>query len=85
MSREGLWEMHRIGFRNLVLKIMGWWAFDVFTQMAAFLPTDDLAGQAILRNIGLYTFMIPVGLGFATNYLVGKYMGANNVAVAKKA
>jgi hypothetical protein len=41
---------------------MGWWAFDIFTQLAAFCTIDELSAQTILRNIGLFTFMIPVGL-----------------------
>jgi len=59
----------------MTLKVMGWWAFEVFTQMAAFLPKVDLAGQTILRNIGLYTFMIPVGISMGANTLVGNRMG----------
>jgi Na+-driven multidrug efflux pump len=63
---------------------MGWWAFDVFTQLAAFLTIADLAGQTILRNIGLFTYMIPVGLSFSANILVGNYIGKNKVVLAKK-
>ena len=54
---------------------MGWWAFDVFTQIAAFSSKENLAAQAIMRNIGLYTFMIPNGLSSSANYFVGSYSG----------
>ena len=43
-SWEGLWEMHTLGVQNTLLKVMGWWAFEVLTQMAAFLKTTELAG-----------------------------------------
>ena len=66
LSDENSWkdlgEMAVLGGNSVLLKVMGWWAFDVFTQMAAFLDETELAGQTILRNIGLFTYMIPVGL-----------------------
>lgn len=83
-SWKDLGPMFKIGFDCFLLKVMGWWAFDVFTQMAAFLEEDAVAAQTILRNIGLFTFMIPVGLSTAMNFFVGKYMGKNNVPMAKK-
>jgi len=54
---------------------MGWWAFDVFTLLASQLSETDIAAQTILRNVGLFTYMIPVGLAQSTNFLVGKYIG----------
>mmetsp|Transcript_4761 Transcript_4761/g.8148 ORF Transcript_4761/g.8148 Transcript_4761/m.8148 type:complete len:185 (+) Transcript_4761:994-1548(+) len=65
---------------------MGWWAFDVFTQLAAQPPStsSDTAAQTILRNIGLYTYMIPVGLASASNFFTGKYIGRGQVENAKK-
>lgn len=38
-SWEDLGEIYRHGFNTLLLRTMGWWAFDVFTQLAATLPT----------------------------------------------
>ena len=67
-----------------MLKVMGWWAFDVFTQLASLLGERDAAGQTILRNIGLYTYMIPVGLSTSVNFLTGRYIGRNQVNLAKK-
>ena len=64
---------------------MGWWAFDVFTLMVAFMDDSNLtSAQTIMRNIGLYTFMIPVGFAQANNFLVGKYIGKNRIDLAKK-
>ena len=37
-----------------------------------------------MRNIGLFTYMIPVGLAVSINYFTGKYIGANQVHLAKK-
>lgn len=85
-SRAGLSEMHQLGVQNTTLKVMGWWAFEVLTLMAAGLnSTPALAGQTILRNIGLYTFMIPVGLSQAANYLIGKQIGRKRADLAAKA
>ena len=63
---------------------MGWWAFDVFTILAAELTETDVAAQTILRNIGLFTYMIPVGLMSSTTYLVGRYIGMNRDDLAIK-
>lgn len=58
-----------------MVRVMGVWAFDVFTQIAAFSGETNTAAQAILRNIGLYTFMIPLGLSTSVNFFVGNYIG----------
>lgn len=64
---------------------MGWWAFDVFTQMAAYSDSTTItAAQTILRNIGLFTYMIPVGFMQSATFLIGKYLGKNRVDLAKK-
>lgn len=76
--------MYRHGFNTLLLWVMGWWAFDVFTQLASTLPTNYLGGQAILRNIGLYTFMIPAGLSMSSGILVGRQIGKNRVDMATR-
>ena len=85
-SFKELGYIAKVGWESFRLKVMGWWAFDVFTQLSALPPnTDaDLAAQTILRNIGLYTYMIPVGLASASNFFTGKYIGANMVEQARK-
>ena len=77
-------ETLALGGNSILLKVMGWWAFDVFTQLASFLTETDLAGQTILRNIGLFTFMIPVGLSSAINFFTGKYIGRNKIVLARR-
>ncbi len=65
------------------LGIWSWWAFDIFTLIASYMSIEDLAAQTILRNIGLLTFMIPVGIAISSMILVGNMIGAKNVAGAK--
>jgi len=67
-----------------MLKVMGWWAFDVFTQLASLTTETDLAGQTIMRNIGLFTYMIPVGLSYSINFLTGKYIGKRRADLAHR-
>ena len=83
-SWKGLKEIIIVGWNSFLVKVMGWWAFDVFTQLASLLTETDVAAQTILRNIGLFTYMIPVGLMISTNYLVGRYIGMNRVDLANK-
>lgn len=67
-----------------MLNVMGWWAFDVFTLMASQLTDTDIAAQTILRNIGLFTFMIPVGFKTSTTFFTGRYIGRNKIDMAKR-
>ena len=83
-DKEGFRELNHQGWSSFLLKVMGWWAFDVFTLLAGQLTTSDTAAQTIMRNVGLYTFMIPVGFSTASNFLVGKYIGKNRVDLAKQ-
>ncbi len=54
---------------------MSWWAFDIFTLISSTMKRTDTAAQTILRSIGLFTFMIPIGLSSASNFLAGQYIG----------
>jgi len=83
-SWKDLGVMCKLGFDSVLLKVMAWWAFDVFTQLASFLSVSELGGQTILRNIGLFTYMIPVGLSTSANALTGRYIGKDVVFLAKK-
>lgn len=83
-SWKDLKEIFQQGFDSLMLRVMAWWAFDVFTQLAATQDVSTLGGQTILRNIGLFTYMIPVGLSVSANILTGKYIGKGKVNLAQK-
>ena len=77
-------EIYKVGFQSIMLKVMGWWAFDVFTLLASQLDQKSIAAQTILRNIGLFTYMIPVGLSTSINFFTGKYIGKNRVDLAQQ-
>lgn len=42
-SFKGKREIMIQGYNSFVVKVMGWWAFDVFTQLAAMLTETDTA------------------------------------------
>jgi len=81
-SFKDMGETFKLGFQSIMLKVMGWWAFDVFTLLASQLDQKSIAAQTILRNIGLFTYMIPVGLSSSMNFYTGKYIGKNRVDLA---
>lgn len=68
-----------LGISAASLGVWSWWAFDIFTLIASYMSIEDLAAQTVLRNIGLLTFMIPVGLSTAAVILVGNMIGAKNI------
>jgi Na+-driven multidrug efflux pump len=84
-SWKDLIQVHRVGFNTMSIKVMSWWAFDIFTYFAASLRVEQLAAQAILKNIGLLSFMIPVGLTGASTFIIGYYVGKGKADIAKKA
>lgn len=61
-SFKGLPEMMRVGYYSLINRVFAWWSFDVYTQLAAMLTDTDIAAQTILRIIGVFTFMVPIGI-----------------------
>lgn len=83
-SKTDLYYTYKVGFNSFLHKCMGWWAFDVFTQLASTLGQSKFtAGQTILRNIGLFTYMIPVGLSAASAYIIGNLVGRKDVQNAR--
>ena len=60
---------------SLLMGVWGWWAFDFFTLIASYLSSSVISAQTIMRSLGLLTFMLPVGLGRATSYYVGVFIG----------
>ncbi|CDW84612.1 na+-driven multidrug efflux pump [Stylonychia lemnae] len=81
--KNDLWPQFVLSLQCASLGIWSWWAFDIFTLIASYMSVDDLAAQTVLRNIGLLTYMIPVGLSISSVILVGNMIGANNPNGAK--
>ena len=81
--RTDLWPQFVLSLQCASLGIWSWWAFDIFTLIASYMTIDDLAAQTVLRNIGLLTYMIPVGLAISSTVFVGNFIGANNLPAAK--
>ena len=57
------------------MSIWGWWAFEIITLIASYLSEEIIAGQTIMRSLGLLTYMIPVGFSIATSIKVGHFIG----------
>ena len=43
-----------------------------------------MAAQSVLRIIGLFTYMVPMGIQSSANFLIGKFIGKNRVDLAKR-
>lgn len=54
--------MIQVGYFSFINRVFAWWSFDVYTQLAAMLTDTDIAAQTILRIIGVFTFMVPIGI-----------------------
>ena len=69
-------------FKSVAMSVWSFWAFEVFTIMASYLGVNDVAGQVILRSLGLITFMIPVGIMFGSSIIIGNSLGEGRPKVA---
>mmetsp|Transcript_21674 Transcript_21674/g.41385 ORF Transcript_21674/g.41385 Transcript_21674/m.41385 type:complete len:514 (+) Transcript_21674:385-1926(+) len=70
-----------------VLLLSEWWASEINVFVAGYLPESDLevATMAIYQTTVGLAFMIPVGIGMATNVRVSNNVGARYLAVAQRA
>eukprot|EP00347_Sterkiella_histriomuscorum_P022093 403331703 len=80
---RNLWTQFKFSVKCAFLGVWSWWAFDIFTLISSYMTIDDLAAQTVLRNIGLLTYMIPVGIAQAASIMVGNNIGAKNVKAGK--
>ena len=77
-SREtvsNLWPLLKIDLQVVAMGVWGWWAFDIFTLMATYLGPDQVGAQTIMRSIGLWSFMMPVGFAFACGIYFNNNLG----------
>ena len=61
----------RLGCFSLLMGVWGWWAFDIFTLIGSYLSVEIISGQTVMRSIGVFTFMVPIGFSAACSILVG--------------
>ena len=64
---------------TLLMGIWSWWAFDIFTLITSYLSVEVISAQTIMRSLGLFTFMIPVGFKIACQFLIGSNIGKGDI------
>ena len=72
-----------LGFQSMGMSVWGYWALDIFTLMASYLSVEAIAAQTIMRSLGLYTYMLPVGLATTASTLIGNAIGAEEKLLIK--
>lgn len=83
-SVSNIHEYMRIGFAGAMMLCFEWWAFELLAIFAGYLGVNALAAEVIIINIVAFVFMLPLGISFASSCLVGNYIGARNIALAKR-
>ena len=73
-----LWPQFKLGIQSMGMSVWGYWALDIFTLMASYLSIEAIAAQTIMRSLGLYTYMLPVGLSTTASTLIGNSIGAES-------
>lgn len=61
------------------------WAFQIATLLAGRLGTNELASHGVVLNMASLSFMIPLGISFASATRVGNLIGAREMREAQRA
>ena len=64
------------------MSVWSFWGFEAYTIMASYLGVNDIAGQVIVRSLGLLTFMVPLGVMFGSGIIIGNSLGEGRPKVA---
>jgi multidrug resistance protein, MATE family len=86
-SRESitnLGPLFVLDVKSMMMGVWGWWAFEIFTLIASYMSTEEIAAQAVIRGIGMLTLMLPIGFGSATAMMIGHAAGAGKIQLAKQ-
>ncbi|MBW4658427.1 MAG: MATE family efflux transporter [Drouetiella hepatica Uher 2000/2452] len=84
-EKRMFWDLVQIGVPIGVLAAMETGLFTLTTFLMGQLGTVTLAAHQIALQTAALTFMIPLGISYATTVRVGQEMGKNNLAGAKRA
>ena len=79
---SNLSELIQQDFKAAAISVWAFWCFEVYTIMASYLGVDEVAGQVVLRGLGLLTFMIPVSIMFGTAIIIGNVLGEGRASIA---
>jgi putative MATE family efflux protein len=92
LALRGGWGFHRsaisrilnIGWPSATEQVVFQLGFLVFSALAIFLGTNDLAAQQIAFNISNFSILPAFAFGVAATTLVGQNLGAKNLERAEK-
>ncbi len=84
-ARKELCAVLRLGIPGIGMTCAEWCGIEVHALLAGMLGTSPLGAQSLLSNLVYMLFMIPLGLGIATNARVGAALGANKPLKAQLA
>lgn len=80
--------IHRMALLGIPIGVqmsLEYWAFGATSILMGLMGTLALAGHQVAINMAAVAFMIPLGIGQATAVLVGRAVGADEPAAARRA
>jgi MATE family multidrug resistance protein len=80
---SGLNEFMKIGGPSIVMTCLEWWSFELMTVIASYISIQSVAVQIIIINNSHVFFMPHFGLCISATILTGKYIGAQDIPMAK--
>eukprot|EP00759_Apiculatamorpha_spiralis_P028970 PhF_6_TR31405/c0_g1_i3/m.46025/K03327/TC.MATE, SLC47A, norM, mdtK, dinF; multidrug resistance protein, MATE family len=83
-QRDGLITLCKLGIPTLVAVCADWWSFEALNFLMVRFGTTVLGALGVSLNVMFLLIATPNSVGQAASVLVGKALGQNNVALAKR-
>jgi len=81
---NGLWDYLKLGISSTLMVCLEWWCFEALALLSGYISIDSTAAMIIVLNTNYIFFMFSSGLSVATSAHVGRAIGCQDVALAKR-
>eukprot|EP00347_Sterkiella_histriomuscorum_P009443 403341194 len=83
-SFMGIPAYMKLAVSSMCIYCLEWWAMEVITIIASQISINQLGAQVIILNIYYVYMSLGYGLSYASEILIGKCIGANNIKEGKE-
>ncbi|XP_030001194.1 multidrug and toxin extrusion protein 1-like [Sphaeramia orbicularis] len=73
----------RLAIPSMLMLCLEWWVFEIGGFLAGVISETELGAQAIIYQLTVIAYMIPMAIGTAATIRVGNALGAGNIEQAK--
>uniref|UniRef100_A0A6I8PP91 Multidrug and toxin extrusion protein n=1 Tax=Ornithorhynchus anatinus TaxID=9258 RepID=A0A6I8PP91_ORNAN len=78
------WDVYiKLGFPSMIMLCIEWWTFEIGSFLAGLINVAELGAQAIIYQLAIVAYMVPLGFSVAASVRVGNALGAGNAEQAR--